>query len=817
MTHSSTSKWTHVWVFFLFAGVTLAFTYPLIAQMGTHFAGDNVDVWLNMWANWWTRKVLHEGLPFYDTTDIFYPHGAPLYFHSFSHTNTALWLPLEPWLGPLAAYNVTVLVGFTLLAFGIYLVVYELTGHAGAGFVAGLAATFAPYHVWECVHPNLFSTQYIPLLLWALITVVRRPTWWRGILAGGFFALNVLTGWHQPMYAAVIVAPYLLWSLAVQRESGAGFLACRRWNKDLWRALLIAALVAAVLAGTVALPLLREQMRAGYAGADIDWIFDTDLLALIIPSLFHPLWGNAVRPFYERFPSPNRPVYVGYVVLVLALVGLVHCVQRKHWRERGWLVVATPLSLVLALGTKLYVNGEVLLPDLPWYGPIIGFIRAPIRLNLMLSQCLAMLAGFAVAHWLRKQIGWRGSVAAAALSVLVLFDFLAWPFPTTLARVSPFYVQLAQDPGTFAIVEAPLDRQTDKFYMYWQTVHEKSLVNGHISRPPASAFNFINENPITYAFANRLPLQGQTQLSAALAALAEANVRYIVIHREFLPPELATDWSAALATRPLYEDEYLTVFSTQPEPGVHFGVEHDFAGLVLSQAWLEPGQPPVLESHWSAPARRDVTVTLRTVTGQVLSTQTLTVEAGTFSIVQAPLPLPDLPPGEYELLFSSGGESFVLPQRLVATPVGQAFQPAGAGWFTARFQPDTVWNASIALRGINWHRLANTLYVDLQWEARRTPGADYKYFVHLLDENDALVAQFDGMPCHWTYPTSLWKAGESVADQAPVDLRSVPAGTYRLAIGWYVPDTGQQLDGVDAAGQSLPKDRLLLDQAVVIP
>jgi len=820
-------------VFLLFAGATLAFTHPLIAQMNTHFAGDNIDVWLNMWVNWWTQKAMCEGLPFYHTTDILYPHGTPLYFHSFSHTNTAIWLLLEPFVGPLAAYNAAVLVVFTLLGFGIYLVVHELTGHTGAGFVAGLAATFAPYHVWECVHPNIFSTQYIPLLLWALITLFRRPTWWRGVLAGIFFTLNALSGWHQPIYSAVVVGPYLVWSLLTQRG---------RWretpplaggdggDKGLWRSLLVALLVAVVLTGTAALPLLREQVRAGYAEPDIDWVFNTDVLALVTPSFFHPLWGDAVRPLYDRFPAPNRPAFVGYVVLAMALLGL-----SRLRREHGWLGITTLLALILALGTTLYVNGYVIVPTLPWYAPIIGFIRTPIRLNLVLGQCLAILAGFGVAAIetrLQRSISlaighWSLVIVHCSLFIvhfilaLVLFEFLVYPFPTTLAHVPPFYVQLAQEPGSCAIVEAPLDRQTDKFYMYWQTVHGKPLVNGHVSRPPASAFDFIQGNGITRAFARREPLRGRAQLGAELAALAETNVRYIVIHKQFLPTELAADWIAALATRPVHEEEDLTVFATQPEAGVHFGVEHNFNGLLLSQVWLEPGQPPMLESHWSAPERCSVTLTLRVADsgdGNPAYSQMLTVERGTFSVVRVPLSLPDLPPGEYELLFSTGDASLMLPQRLVVTP---------GGWFAARLQPDAIWNESIALRGIDWHRLANTLYIDLQWEARQTPGDDYKFFVHLLpldqddkdskDRDGTPVAQFDGMPRNWTHPTSLWRVGELVTDQALVDLQGLPAGTYRLAIGWYVPNTNERLTGIDTSGQSLPDGYLLLDQAVVIP
>jgi hypothetical protein len=748
-----------------------------------------------MWANWWTRRSLREGLPFYHTTDILYPGGVPLYFHSFSHTNTALWLLLEPLLGSLAAYNAVVLVGFILLGFGVYLVVYELTGRASAGVVAGMAATFAPYHVWECVHPNIFSTHFIPLLLWASITLFRRPTWWRGALVGLFCALNVFSSWHQPMYAAVMVGPYWLWSLFTRREE---------W-RDLWPALPLAFLVAAVLIGPVAAPLLREQIRGGYAEPDINWVFNADALALVTPSFLHPLWGDAVRPLYDRFPAPNRPAFVGYALLLLALLGLPR-LRRKH----VWLGVTTLLALVLALGDSLYVNGHVVWSNLPWYAPIIGFVRTPIRFSLVLGQCLAILSGLTIANLLSRTK--KPSLLIAHCSLLiVLFEFLAWPFPTTRAYVPPFYDQLAREPDTFAIVEAPLDRQTDKYYMYWQTLHGKPLVNGHVSRPPASAFDFVQQNAVTRAFAQREPLRGRPGLGAEMAALAAANVRYVVIHKQFLPPELAADWTLAMATRPVYEDDDLAVFSTQPQPGVHFGVEHDLDGLRLSQAWVERGQPPTFESHWSAPEQRDVTLALRAADGTDLSTQALAVEAGAYSVARAELDLAGLPQGEYELLLSTAAASFVLPQRLVVTP---------SGWFAARVQTDVTWNDSIALRGIDWHRLANTLYVELQWETRQEPGADLKYFVHLLPvdgtQDSAPVAQFDGVPRDWSYPTSLWETGELVADQATIDLRTIPAGDYRLAIGWYAPDTGERLPGVDASGQPLPQGRLLLDQVITI-
>ena len=819
-----------VWlVFLLFVLVTLGFTYPLVTELTTHFAGENIDVWLNMWANWWTGKALREGLPLYHTTEILHPHGVSLYFHSFSHTNTVPWLLLEPLVGPLAAYNLVVVTGFVLLGLGIALVVWELTGAMSAGIVSGLAATFAPYHVWECVHPNIFTTQYTVLALWALIRTLHPaagPTeraqtqrrWKSGLLVGLFLTLSALSGWHQPLYAVFLLGPYLVWTVLSRG---------RTWSRQVWVGLFVAALAAILLIGPAVLPLIREQLRAGYAEPEIDWVFNTDALAWLTPSFLHPLWGDGVRPIYERFPAPNRPAFLGYTVLALALVGLRSCWRNR--RDHGWLFVSTLLSAVMALGTQISVNGNVIVSDLPWYRPVIGFLRTPVRLNLMLGHCLAIMAGFGVRELLAQRalgVGHR-ALGAGVISVLVLFEFLAWPFPSTPEYVSPFYEQLVHEPDDFAIVEAPLDRQTDKLYMYWQTIHEKALVNGHVSRPPESAFDFIERNAVSRAFTRREPLPQGPELAAALQGLADADVRHVVIHKAFLPSDLAESWSQELATRPLYEDDDLVVFATLPQPGVHIEAAQILdptSGPTLSQAWVNPGEPPELVTHWSSTQPRTVVVELAPVGPAVdevsvgptsVHTQLLAVPQGPFSKVRTPLNLPDDPAEDIAL-------SLRLPQGSDSNSVSicQFSDDAPAG-FCARTRPDAVWAQSLALRGMDWHRLANTLHVTLHWEAERTPAADYVRFVHLGPADgptDARpVAQSDGEPCAGSCPTTGWTVGEPVLDSVQIPLRDVAGGTLRLALGWYNPDTQERLPGVDFSGRGLSDDRLLLDETVTVP
>jgi 4-amino-4-deoxy-L-arabinose transferase-like glycosyltransferase len=94
--------------------------------------------------------------------------------------------------------------------------------------------------------------------------------------------------------------------------------------------------------------------------------------------------------------------------------------------------------------------------------------------------------------------------------------------------------------------------------------------------------------------------------------------------------------------------------------------------------------------------------------------------------------------------------------------------------------------------------------LELAWRARGRPSHDYTVFVHLLDDNNQIVAQADSPPRGGRYPTSLWDEGEVISDSHPLVLPpTISAGTYHYAIGWYRPDTGARLAAADEAGRSL--------------
>ncbi|MBC7250910.1 MAG: hypothetical protein H5T62_11565 [Anaerolineae bacterium] len=115
------------------------------------------------------------------------------------------------------------------------------------------------------------------------------------------------------------------------------------------------------------------------------------------------------------------------------------------------------------------------------------------------------------------------------------------------------------------------------------------------------------------------------------------------------------------------------------------------------------------------------------------------------------------------------------------------------------------------LLGYDLAQTEDKLQLTLHWQALSPMDTDYCVFVHLFDPaSEHIVAQFDGMPLHGTYPTSWWLPGEVLSDRITLSLTDVPPGDYRLATGVYDPRTVTRLQAVDAAGNPLPDNRFIL-------
>ncbi len=94
--------------------------------------------------------------------------------------------------------------------------------------------------------------------------------------------------------------------------------------------------------------------------------------------------------------------------------------------------------------------------------------------------------------------------------------------------------------------------------------------------------------------------------------------------------------------------------------------------------------------------------------------------------------------------------------------------------------------AEIPLTGSGLPQANDLLVLHVTWHPLRPFDQNLKVFVHLVDANDRVFAQFDGYPRSGDYPTSDWIPGELIDDAYPLRLPTdAPAPPYRLFLGWY--------------------------------
>ncbi len=102
----------------------------------------------------------------------------------------------------------------------------------------------------------------------------------------------------------------------------------------------------------------------------------------------------------------------------------------------------------------------------------------------------------------------------------------------------------------------------------------------------------------------------------------------------------------------------------------------------------------------------------------------------------------------------------------------------------------------------------------LFWQTAQPLDVRYKVFLHLLNEEGALVAQRDSEPGGGLAMTTTWKPDETIVDNHGILLPSdLPDGTYRLVVGMY--DIGDPESRLVVGRETAVSDIYLLGQISV--
>jgi hypothetical protein len=560
----SPSAWRElVFITIGYTFLTIGMTYPLVFQLNAGLASHTPDVWILAWDNWWIQQALAHGQNIFFTPLMFHPNGVSLAAHSFSFTHTLISSLFQIFTNPIAAFNLATFAIFPISGLGMYLLAKHLTSSRAAAWIAGLIYAFAPYHMTQALgHPHLAYVQFIPC---AVLFTLKAIESFRGrylVTAILFFTLTAYAGQHLLVVAFTWLVIFLPIELLVR-------------GQRLRKQFVLSA--AAIVLGTLVLsfPLYQPALSDVLHGQSIGELqtgeFDdaqTDALAYFIPTRYQPVFGSALEETYRNLSKNNLWMpYLGYIALILAAIGVI--ARRKN--ALPW-IVSGLVCILLALGPQLRLNGttysNIVLPFTLLQNIFpFSFLRSPDRFNLVVSLPLAVSAAYGMAALSRKLVSTRRRIALiTGLSLVILFEYLNSPYPIMpRPDTSPFIAQMASDPDPYAVIDLPMGRNPSKVYLYYQSLHHKPLVEGHVSRTPDHAYDFIDSNALLRRLRapDTRPL-AVDQRQTALQQLADQHVRYLLIHRSMSNPDQIEQYRSIIGRAPIYTDDVLEVYAIAP-------------------------------------------------------------------------------------------------------------------------------------------------------------------------------------------------------------------------------------------------------------
>ena len=455
-------------------------TFPQLHQFSTHYLTDEGDGLGNIWNLWWTNKAiteLHQS-PWH-TTFLYHPYGTSLLPHTLNPFNGFMAIVLFRFMSQVQVHNFIVV--FTFVASGLtaFFLAREFTKSFAACLIGGFVFTFSEYHFSHAQgHLNLLSMEWIPLFMLCWYRLIAKPRVLTAVFSAGALFLVLLCDYYYFLYCVIGGVLIFIWHWIKSRD----WLFFLRSNYP--RALGAFLLLTLVTAGPLVVSLLVLLVRDPPLGAHDPASFSLDLLGLFIPGRYWRFPELTSFYWFGLNDMVEKSVHIGFAVFAVMIYVWI---KRKHLHEAVtlWFLVFIVFA-VLALGPTIHIGGHVIgFPLMPYTVfvkviPGMALGGMPVRMVSMAILAASVLVAVGFADLLnRKRFD---LVVVTLLLVVLVFEYLPGPLPARENPLPDFVRELRKLPDG-----AIYDVRSSKFHsMYYQTIHQRPMAFGYISRPSSS-------------------------------------------------------------------------------------------------------------------------------------------------------------------------------------------------------------------------------------------------------------------------------------------------------------------------------------------
>jgi len=519
-------------------------TYPLILQFSTHFFADQGDGLQNVWNIWWVNKALTElHQPLWQTRYLHYPYGISLLGHTLNPFNGFMGILLLKFLTLIETHNFIVAFSFVIGGLTTFLLAYYFTKSYWSSIIAGFIFTFSNYHFAHAQgHLQLVSLEWIPLfvLLWHML--ITNPKIITGIASAIVLFAVILCDYYYFLYSVLIACLIVGWH-GIQKKNIFFFL------RDKYLVPLTAFFVGfLVTAAPLVVSFLLSYTKEPLLGTHAPNEYSLDLLALFIPGghwrfahLTHSYWSNLPGNIHES------SVHIGLAVIYVLIFMWV---KRRTLHAQGlklWYFILIFFT-VMGLGPVLHIWGwETPFIRLPYalfevVFPILRLSGVPVRMMVMTMLSAGVISAMGFKVLFRESMGKR--FLAVLLIIMLFIEYLPRPIPASQINAPPyvnFLKELPDNEGILDMVAEPT------LALYYQTIHEKPIAFGYVSRIPTS----VNKK--------------DEELQQVIR-----DKQYILLYRNYKIRYLVTDANTNILTeypsiRTLYQDTKVKLYGLAEE------------------------------------------------------------------------------------------------------------------------------------------------------------------------------------------------------------------------------------------------------------
>jgi len=530
------------------------------ATMGWISADSDTFVW---WLKLLPTSILRGENPLF-TNYAHYPHGVNGMWNIGVPVLGVLMLPVTLTIGPVAAYNIAMILGLVVSGVSMAMALVPWTKRWASRIVAGGLYAFAPFQIahFSVGHLNIVWAILPPALLYAVHAVFIR----RSVLPGRIGALvgvvlAVQTGiYTQTLALGALVLVITAAVLVVRHPRGV-------LNRlpDLGRTAVCCVVTYVALCAFPIYLLFFGPSRP--SGSEIRPSLDTraDPTNAVVPTAL--TWVHGLPATAQRMNSYDgeQGGYIGLSMLAVLALALVF--GRTVVRV---VAVVGLITFVFSMGPSLTVLRQDLHIWLPWQllsnVPLLS-LAEPDRLQIFIDLCVAMIVALWMDMLSKLPPGFLGRGGARLLTTIAIVSWLPAGGAQTAAATSPAFFATAADhlrndvvvtfprpDGTWVGGALPLLWQADSGFAY------RSTGGSFLTSDPTHPILF--STPINY-------------FEAACFDLAAGK-----------PPP---DGKYAVAARQQLIDLGVTVLLVVPQPGKDYTRIGQWAGRVAGSAGTYEG------------------------------------------------------------------------------------------------------------------------------------------------------------------------------------------------------------------------------------